>query len=90
MVLRVLGSVLRAQVEFLQELVYGGYVFGIEFFNRAWVNWDADSSCFGMYAERSFEQVVSVFRNFCIQTRIGVLENNVFHRGKYQTLCKGH
>ena len=73
-------------IEFSQELANCWDKLRIELVNCFRINGNADTSRLRMYAKRSFQQVVSMLRHFCINPGIRVLKNNVFNRVRHRCL----
>lgn len=65
-------------VELAQELADRRDALGLEVVYPVRVDGDADAPGFGVHAERRFEQVVAVFRDFGVEARVCVLQNYIF------------
>lgn len=68
-------------VNLLQQLSDGWYFSWIEFLNPRGIHGHTDTPRLWVNAKGSLEQMVSMFRDFRVDSRPGVLKNDVFHRG---------
>ena len=65
-------------IQFLQQPTHVRYPLRIEFVNLLRVDRYTYTTRFRMDAEWGFEYMVTVFRDFGVDSRVGILENYVF------------
>jgi hypothetical protein len=65
-------------IQFLHQLFKGGDIFWIETVDILGIYRNANSAGTRVDAEWSLEQMVAVLRDFSIEARVGVLEDDVF------------
>lgn len=76
-------------VELAEELADGGDVLRAEVVYLLRVDGDADATGLGVHAEGRLEQVVAVFRDFGVEPGVGVLQDDVLHRGLHDRVMLG-
>ena len=73
-------------INLLQQLTDSWHFSWIELLNLRWIHGHTNPARLWVDTKWSLEQVISMFRDLCVDSRPGVLEDDIFHRSQEESL----